>query len=124
MLLNYLRNGTVHVVDGFVLCGENGRRVSLSELAEEATFFGLESLREIIAEEIDRISLEEQLVAASGRLKVADAPKLPPDDSCAQFGSPTCVTDTERRNDAVVDADADARVRDCREDLFTLDAEF
>lgn len=59
VLLNYLRSGTVHVIDGKVP-SVNGA-VSLEEVLEEARFFGLDNLVAALEEEMNRMQLEESL---------------------------------------------------------------
>lgn len=58
-MLNYLRNGTVHVVDGVVPCANGG--VALTAMVEEARFYGLEQLGHVLRTEVRRLELEECL---------------------------------------------------------------
>lgn len=66
IILNYLRDGTVHVVDGVVpsvraQSGGGGGGVALTALREDARFYGLVQLERRVEEEIRRLELEECL---------------------------------------------------------------
>lgn len=60
VILNFLRSGTVHVVDARVPC-PGGGYIALDELEEEARFYSIPALRMAIKEHLSRLELEHFL---------------------------------------------------------------
>lgn len=110
VVLNFLRSGTVHVVDGAVPCAETDGSVALTALLEEARFYALDELERVVKEEIDRLELEESLgeMDAGGKKDVA----------CE---SPTSGRNAEREGVFESSPGLDRAVKDYQ---FTLDADF
>ena len=68
VLLNYLRCGTIHFVNGAVPTATGS--ILLEEVLEEARFFGLDNLVRLIEGELNRIELENSLESMFRREKL------------------------------------------------------
>lgn len=120
IILNYLRDGTVHVVDGVVpsLHGGDGGGVALTALKEEARFYGLEQLERRLGEEIRRLELEECLDGFVERVRKSLGGE-------GEVGSPVSCGKGEGEGEGVIGIRSGMvlPMRGVNEG-FTLDAEF
>lgn len=122
VVLNFLRNGTVHVVDGAVPCPETDGCVALTALLEEARFFALEDLERIVKAQIDRLELEESLGKMDmGLGKEAECEASGGGKDGAGLGSPTSGRQAEKKGVFEGSAALERSVKDYQ---FTLDADF
>ncbi|CDF36045.1 unnamed protein product [Chondrus crispus] len=120
VVLNFLRNGTVHVVNGLVPCPETGGSVALTALLEEAMFFALAGLERAVREHLDRIELEESLEMMDADSTKQSQESVSVSVSKSDVGSPTSGRQAEKNGVFGKSAPLET-VGDYQ---FTLDAEF
>lgn len=110
IVLNYLRCGTIHVVGDHVPCpGVRGGFVLLEEVLEEARFYGLDGLVELIENQIRLLDLETFLEEMLQQRRGSGESRI---EQISEKDSGRC---------SMIDATLSRSVKGYQ---FTLDAEF